>query len=182
MALAVEHQPLAEVLADAGFIAAAEEADELLSCAAGDGALLDVLLERRLTGEPLAWITGRATFCGHTVCIDPGVYVPRHHSEQLAFRCVELLTSTATAIDLCTGSGAIAKTIAAAHPAARVIASDVDERAVSCARLNGIEVYCGDLFDPLPAGLEGKVDLVVGVVPYVPTPSLRLLARDTLVF
>ena len=71
---------------------------------------------------------------------------------------------------------------AARRPAARVVASDVDERAVACARANGVEVYRGDLFAPLPRALEGRVDVVVGVVPYVPTPELPLLQRDTLTF
>ena len=45
-----------------------------------------------------------------------------------------------------------------------------------------MDAYLGDLFDPLPDWLEGSVDVVVGVVPYVPTPALRLLPRDTLTF
>ena len=45
-----------------------------------------------------------------------------------------------------------------------------------------MEVYRGDLFAPLPSTLEGRVNLVVGVVPYVPTPELPLLQRDTFVF
>jgi release factor glutamine methyltransferase len=92
------------------------------------------------------------------------------------------LPVTGTAIDLCTGSGAIAKTVMANRPGARVVASDVDERAVACAAANGVEVYRGDLFDPLPRALVGRVDVVVGVVPYVPTPVLPLLPRDTLAF
>jgi release factor glutamine methyltransferase len=86
------------------------------------------------------------------------------------------------AIDLCTGAGAIAKTLLSHRPDAHVVASDLDERAVECAASNGIEVYLGDLFAPLPGGLEGVVDVVVGVVPYVPTRSMDLLARDTLRF
>ncbi len=86
------------------------------------------------------------------------------------------------AIDLCTGTGAVAKTLATCRPGARVVASDLDERAVACAAANGVEAYCGDLFAPLPRSLEGCVHVVVGVVPYVPTPALGLLARDTLAF
>ena len=68
---------LTELLADAGFVAAAEEAGELLARAGGDQDLLDALVARRLTGEPLAWITGSVWFCGLEVRVDPGVYVPR---------------------------------------------------------------------------------------------------------
>ncbi len=159
-----------------------EEADELLARAAGDAELLDWLVERRLTGEPLAWITGSVSFYGLPIHVDPGVYVPRRQSEPLARRAVERLPATGIAIDVCTGAGAIAKTLTVHRPAARVVASDIDERAVACAAANGVEVYCGDLFVPLPRALEGRVDVVVGVVPYVPTPDLRLLQRDTFTF
>jgi release factor glutamine methyltransferase len=173
---------LAALLAGAGFIAAQEEADELLARAAGDAELLESLVARRLTGEPLAWITGSAVFCGVELRVDPGIYVPRWQSEDLARRAAERLPADGTAIDLCTGTGAMAKTLMATHPGARVVASDLDERAVACAAANGVEVYHGDLFAPLPPALQGRTDVVVGVVPYVPTPELPLLQRDTFTF
>lgn len=129
-------EALAALLSGAGFAAAEEEADELLACAAGDVELPDSLVGRRLTGEPLAWITGSVPFCGLEIRVDLGVYIPRWQSEPLARRAVERLTN---------------------------------ER-------------CGDLFAPLPHTLEGRVDVVVGVVPYVPTPELPLLQRDTFTF
>jgi release factor glutamine methyltransferase len=173
---------LTAVLAEAGFVAADEEAAELVARAAGDAALLDALVARRLTGEPLAWITGTVSFCGLEIRVDPGVYVPRWQSEPLARRAAERLPADGAAIDLCTGSGAIARTLMAARPGARVVASDLDERAVACAKANGVEAYRGDLLAPLPRSLEGRVDVVVGVVPYVPTPELSLLQRDTFTF
>jgi release factor glutamine methyltransferase len=175
-------EALARLLAGAGFIAAEEEACELLTCAAGDVELLDWLVGRRITGEPLAWITRRVTFCGLEIRVDPGVYVPRWQTEPLARRAVERLPAHGVAVDLCTGTGAIAKTLMRDHPWACVVASDVDERAVACATANGVEVYWGDLFAPLPRALEGSVDVVVGVVPYVPTRALPLLQRDTFTF
>jgi release factor glutamine methyltransferase len=178
----LDPEGLAALLARAGFIAARDEAEELVAAAAGDVVLLDALVERRLTGEPLAWITGSVVFCGVQIRVDPGVYVPRWQSEQLAERAVERLPASGVAIDLCTGSGAIAKIMVASRPDARVVASDVDMRAVGCATANGVEVYLGDLFAPLPRALEGCVDVVVGVVPYVPTPELPLLQRDTFTF
>jgi release factor glutamine methyltransferase len=175
-------ESLAALLSDAGFVAAEGEADELLACAAGDVELLESLVGRRLTGEPLAWITGSVSFCGLEIRVDPGVYVPRGQTVPLARRAVERLPTNGAAIDLCTGAGAIAKTLVTGRPGARVVASDVDERAVACAAANAVEVYCGDLFTPLPRELEGHTDVVVGVVPYVPTPALSLLPRDTLAF
>jgi release factor glutamine methyltransferase len=173
---------LAARLSSAGFVAPAEEAAELLARAADDRTLLQALVARRLTGEPLAWITGRTTFCDLEIKVGQGVYVPRWHSEALARRAIECLPAAGVAVDLCTGSGAVAKAVAAAHPGARVVGSDIDEDAVACARANGVEAYQGDLFAPLPVELVGAVDLVVAVVPYVPTPALPLLQRDTLTF
>lgn len=164
-----------------GFVAADEEAGELLEAAAGDAGRLEALLARRLTGEPLAWITGGVDFAGMRVRVDPGVYVPRWQTEALAQRAVERLPDDGLAIDLCTGAGAIATVLRAQRPGARVVATDLDPRAVACARANGVEAFQGDLFEPLPPGL-GPADLVVAVVPYVPTPDLPLLQRDTFTF
>lgn len=177
-----DREALAAQLSRAGFIAADEEAHELITRAGQDLELLDSLVRRRLTGEPLAWVTGSASFCGLQIRVDPGVYVPRSQSEELALRAVERLPSNGTAVDLCTGSGAVAKTLMVHCPAARVVASDVDARAVACARANGVEVHLGDLFAPLPPALEGAVDVVIGVAPYVPTPALETLQRDTFTF
>src|SRR5919197_3590751 len=172
---------LTEVLAAAGFVAAGEEAAELIA-AAGDDELLDSLVARRLTGEPLAWITGRVTFCDVEVRIDPGVYVPRWQTEQLARRAVDRLPADGTAIDVCTGSGAVAKVLMARRRGARVVATDIDERAVACAHANGVDARRGDLLEPVPRALEGSTDVVVAVVPYVPTADLPLLQRDTFTF
>jgi release factor glutamine methyltransferase len=180
--IAPDHEALGALLAEAGFVAADEEAEELLARAGGDAQLLHSLVQRRLTGEPLGWITGTVEFCGVKVRVDPGVYVPRWQSELLARRAVERLPANGTAIDLCTGAGAIAMTLGANRPGARVVASDLDDRAVACAKANGVDAYRGDLFAPLPSDLRGRVDVVVGVVPYVPTTDLPLLQRDTLTF
>jgi release factor glutamine methyltransferase len=175
-------EALAAQLSNAGFIAAEEEAHELWSRAAGDPELLGSLVDRRLTGEPLAWIIGSVSFCSLRIRVDPGVYVPRWQSEPLARRATARLPARGVAIDLCTGSGAVAKTLMTYCPGARVVASDIDSRAVGCAAANGVEAYLGDLFTPLPRELEGSVDVVVGVVPYVPTSELPLLQRDTFTF
>jgi release factor glutamine methyltransferase len=134
------------------------------------------MVERRLTGEPLAWITGTAPFCGLWIKVDPGVYVPRWQTEVLARRAAERLPPGGSAIDVCTGSGAVAVTLMRAG--GRVRASDLDERAVACARSNGVDAYAGDLFEPF----SERVDVITGVVPYVPTPDLPLLQRDTFTF
>jgi release factor glutamine methyltransferase len=173
---------ITQLLSDAGFIAAKDEAFELIESANGDAQLLQSLLDRRLTGEPLAWITKSTQFCGYTIQIATGVYIPRHQSEPLARLALARLPMNGAAIDLCTGSGAIAKTLSLGRPSARVVASEIDGRAVACAVSNGVEVYCGDLFTPIPDSLAQLVDVVVGVVPYVPKAKFPLLPRDTFAF
>lgn len=145
---AVDRDRLVERLERAGFVAAEEDADDLLRAAAGDAERLAALVERRLTGEPLAWITGEVGFGGRTVRIDPGVYVPRWHTEELARRAAVRLPDAGVAIDACTGSGAVAAALAAARPGARVLASDLDPTAVACARTNGVDARTGDLLAP----------------------------------
>ena len=173
---------LEAVLSRAGFVAPVEEAAELVAFAEGDAARLEAAVERRLTGEPLAWITGRVRFCGVDIHIDPEVYVPRWQTEPLAYRAVERLPESGAAIDLCTGSGAIATVLRTHRPDARICATEIDHAAADCAVTNGVDVYRGDLFAPLPGGLLRQVDVVVGVVPYVPTPELAFLQRDTFTF
>jgi release factor glutamine methyltransferase len=173
---------LTERLEEAGFVAAREDAEDLTAAAGGDQAVLRELVERRLTGEPLAWITGSVVFCEIDVRVDPGVYVPRWHTEPLARRAVAYLRADGIAVDVCTGSGAVAKVLMAARPAARVVATDIDAAAVACATANGVDAYHGDLFGPLPDDLRGRVNVIVAVVPYVPTAALTLLPSDTFRF
>jgi release factor glutamine methyltransferase len=165
-------------LAAAGCVAAEEEADELVEAAGGDAELLEELVERRVAGEPLAWVTGWTDFLGYRVVVRPGVYVPRWQTEMLAGRAISVLPDEGLAADLCTGSGAVAVAMGGERPAARVVATDVDALAYRCAQENGVEVYLGHLADPLPEELRGHFDLVFGVVPYVPTDALIYLPRD----
>jgi len=172
--------PIARALAAAGVVAPDLEAAALLRAARRDGRDIDELVHRRAAGEPFAWIVGRTTFCGIDVRVDPGVYVPRPQTEALARRAVDVLPPDGVAIDLCTGSGAIAAVLRSHRPAARVSATDVDARAVACARSNGVDAISGDLDEPLPADLRSHADVLTAVVPYVPTEELHLLPRDVL--
>ncbi len=170
------------MLRAAGCVAAEEEALELVQFADGDGARLDDLVRRRCSGEPLAWLVGSVRFCGETVVVHRDVYVPRWQSEPMALEAVTRLPARGVAVDLCTGAGAIAVVLGARRPAARVVATDIDPRAVACARANGVETFEGDLAAPLSDDFTGAVDVVTAVVPYVPTEALHLLPRDDLAF
>lgn len=166
---------IARRLAAAGCVAAEEEARELVSTAP-DHTELERRVHRRQTGEPLAWIVGWSRFCGRQVRVDRGVYVPRAQSEELARRAARLLLAhPGRAADLCTGSGAIARHLAAEVPAAVVVGVDADPRAVSCARRNGIVAVQGRGGEALRAG---GFDVVTAVAPYVPTDAMRLLPAD----
>jgi release factor glutamine methyltransferase len=161
-------------LAAAGCVAADEEAGELVAAAADDRTL-EAWIRRRERGEPLAWITGSMRFCGRTLTVDPGVYVPRFRSEELARRAAALLPAGGRAVDLCTGAGAIAAHLRAEAPGATVIGVDVDLRAVVCARRNRVVALLGDVEPPLRST---SFDLVTAVAPYVPTRELQFLPVD----
>ncbi|MGB9113141.1 MAG: HemK/PrmC family methyltransferase [Acidimicrobiales bacterium] len=170
---------MADRLRAVGCIAAEEEAEELIA-AATEGPALEDSISRRERGEPLAWITGTTQFCGHSVLVDPRVYVPRQQTEELARRAAALLAvggDRCRVVDLCTGSGAIAVHLKWAFPNAMVVAVDVDMRAAACARRNGVIAIRGDLDQPL---VRGAFDVVTAVAPYVPTADLPFLPADVL--
>jgi release factor glutamine methyltransferase len=179
---ALDHPSVTRMLAEAGCIAADAEADELMRAASGDPVVLYDMVTRRTRGEPLAWLIGSVTFCGVDVFVAPGVYVPRPQTEPMARRAAALLPPGGVAVDLCTGTGAIAAVLARCVPTARVLAADLDENAVRCARRNGVEVFEGSLDRPIPRAFLHRVDVLTAVAPYVPTDSLRLLPRDVQAF
>jgi release factor glutamine methyltransferase len=85
-------------------------------------------------------------------------------------------------VDLCCGSGAVGAALLAAVGALDLHAADVDPAAVACARRNveprGGRVVAGDLFDPLPDRLRGRVDVLVANAPYVPTGAIALMPPE----
>jgi release factor glutamine methyltransferase len=167
-------------LVDGGCVAPDAEAEALLRASSEGVGPIEVLIALRLRGEPLAWITGSVHFCGIRIRVDPGVFVPRPHTETLARRAVSLLPGEGIAVDLCTGSGAVAAVLGSARPRATVVATDVDPMAIACARRNGVRALVGNLDEPLPTSMLGSVDVMTAVVPYVPTEELHLLPRDVL--
>jgi release factor glutamine methyltransferase len=175
-----ERMRVLHLLAEGGCVAPGAEADVLLRASSEGAGTIEELLSRRLRGEPLAWITGSVRFCGVRVRVDPGVFVPRPHTQALARRAVKLLPPVGIAVDLCTGSGAVAAVLGSAHPRAAVVATDVDPAAVACARRNGVHALVGDLDEPLSPSLRERVDVLTAVAPYVPTEELHLLPRDVL--
>ncbi|HEX2850244.1 MAG TPA: HemK family protein methyltransferase [Acidimicrobiales bacterium] len=166
----------------AGCVAADEEADEMLAASHGDGPTLEAWIARREQGEPLAWITGTSTFCGRPVFVAAGVYVPRFQTEELARRAAAVLAASAAgprALDLCTGSGAVAAHLLASVPGSAVVGVDLDPRAVACARRNGVPAVVADVAAlPFARPPVAGFDVVTAVAPYVPTDDIRFLPRD----
>jgi len=165
----------------AGCVFAEDEARLLLS-AARTPAELSAMVDRRAEGEPLEHVLGWADFCGLRIAVDPGVFVPRRRTEFLVRQAVAIAPPRPVMVDLCCGSGAVGAALAAALDGAELHAADIDPAAVRCARRNlvpaGGQVYAGDLFEPLPAALRGRVDILAANVPYVPTAEVGLLPAE----
>ncbi|GAB7184511.1 S-adenosylmethionine-dependent methyltransferases (SAM or AdoMet-MTase) class I [Kitasatospora sp. Ki12] len=170
----------------AGCVFAEDEARILLTAAASP-ADLAAKVRARAEGRPLEHVVGWAEFAGLRIAVDPGVFVPRRRSEFLAAAATALAGPPrgpgAVVLDLCCGSGALGAAVAARAPhPVELYAADIDPDAVRCARRNlagaGARVHRGDLFDALPAGLRGRVDVLIANVPYVPTGDLALLPPE----
>ncbi|TSB17211.1 putative protein N(5)-glutamine methyltransferase [Streptomyces benahoarensis] len=168
----------------AGCVFAEDEA-ELLLATARTPAELAAMARRRMDGLPLEHVLGWAEFCGHRICVGPGVFVPRRRSEFLVRRAARRTRPGAVVVDLCCGSGALGAALAAAAGPVELHAADIDPAAVRCARANvataGGRVHEGDLFAALPQELRGRIDVLLANVPYVPTQEVGLLppeARD----
>lgn len=170
-----------ERLRSSGCVFAEEEAHLLIS----EALTLDdlsTMVNLRISGTPLEHVLGWAEFCGIRIAVDPGVFVPRRRTEFLVHKAVALSIPGATVVDLCCGTGAVGVAIAKALGWIELYAIDIDPTAVRCARRNVTSlaglVYEGNLYEPLPAKLRGKVDILVANAPYVPTEAIKLLPQD----
>ncbi|WP_329568583.1 putative protein N(5)-glutamine methyltransferase [Kitasatospora sp. NBC_01266] len=165
----------------AGCVFAEDEADLILATA-DTPEQLAAMIEQRVAGFPLEHVLGWADFHGLRITLDPGVFVPRRRTEFLVDCAAELTAPGALVIDLCCGSGALGAALAAAVDGGIDLhAADVDPAAVACARRNlpaGAHAYAGDLFDPLPTRLRGRVATLLANVPYVPTEDIALLPTE----
>jgi release factor glutamine methyltransferase len=173
----------------AGCVFAEDEADLLIAAASGPEQL-DDMVQRRAAGLPLEHVVGWAEFCGLRIAVGPGVFVPRRRSEFLAGQAIAAVRQSAPTgpwlvVDLCCGSGAVGVAVAAQLSTLGPVelhAADIDPGAVQCAQANvatvGGTVYQGDLYDALPAGLAGRVGVLVVNAPYVPTGEIALMPPE----
>jgi release factor glutamine methyltransferase len=148
---------------------------------------LRALVARRSTGEPLAYVLGSWSFRHLDLAVDAGVLIPRPETEQVTERVLAELDRSCppgsgchgVVVDLGTGSGAIALSVAHERPGTRVVATDADPQALAVASANlaglgmagaTVELSGGDWFDALTAShqdLAGAVDVVVANPPYI---------------
>jgi len=148
------------------------------------------MVERRASGEPVQLIMGHAVFRGLEIEARPGVFVPRDSTEFLAEQAIRRLHGRRrpVAIDLATGGGAVALSIANEVAGARVFGSDISAAAVRVARHNAEALRLraifvrGDLFGALPRRIAGEVDVITLHPPYVARGELRELPEEILRF
>ena len=146
-------------------------------------AAYDVLIARRAGREPLQHLTGTAYFRHVELAVGPGVFVPRPETELLAGWAIEQAASieSPVMVDLCTGSGAVAKALVDEVPGAVVHAVELDEAAHTWAERNladtGVDLRHGDMataFDDL----AGTVDVLTCNPPYIPLDAWESVAPE----
>ena len=141
------------------------------------------LLARRAEREPLQHLTGVAYFRHVELAVGPGVFVPRPETELLAGWAIDRTTTIdhPVVVDLCTGSGAIAKSIADEVPGAQVHAVELSEDAYPWAVRNlagtGVDLRQGDMADEF-IDLDGTVDVIVCNPPYIPLEAWESVAAE----
>ncbi|KRF15352.1 protein-(glutamine-N5) methyltransferase, release factor-specific [Nocardioides sp. Soil797] len=143
------------------------------------------LVARRARREPLQHLTGVAAFRHVELAVGPGVFVPRPETELLAGWAIDqaraIVSSDPVVVDLCTGSGAIARSVADEVPSARVYAVELDEGARRWAERNldgtGVELRHGDMAEAFD-DLAGTVDVVVCNPPYIPLEAWESVAQE----
>jgi len=145
-------------------------------------------LERRLKGEPLAYVLGQWEFYGLELAVNKNVLIPRADTELLAQEVIKLLGKKiwqTRVLDLCTGSGAIAVAIAANARDSRIVAADISEDALAVCRQNMINnnlskfitAIEADVMKP-PPSLLGAFDVIVSNPPYIPTADIKTLDKS----
>ncbi len=151
----------------------------------GEQEQYDVLVARRAAREPLQHLTGSAAFRHVELAVGPGVFVPRPETELLAGWAIDearlVAGRTPVVVDLCTGSGAIARALADEVPDADVHAVELDEGALVWAERNlagtGVDLRQGDLANAFD-DLLGTVDVVVCNPPYIPLEAWESVAAE----
>ncbi|MPZ73196.1 MAG: peptide chain release factor N(5)-glutamine methyltransferase [Nitriliruptorales bacterium] len=137
---------------------------------------LEEVVRRREQREPLQLIVGSVGFRYLDLRVREGVFIPRPETEVLAGEAIDRVPDGGIVVEPCTGTGAIACSVAFESAASAVVATDVSDEAVTLAAANaratgaGVTVLQGDLLDPVPGRMRGAVDVLVSNPPYL-TPD-----------
>jgi len=143
------------------------------------------LVKRRGEGEPLQHLLGTVEFCGQVFLCDKRAMVPRPETEELVeFLKFEIRNSKSEILDVGTGSGVIALSLAAEFPGAQILAVDVSDDALALAQENAARLKLADrvrfLKSNLLENVEGTFDLIVANLPYISTQDRHTLSREVL--
>jgi release factor glutamine methyltransferase len=143
------------------------------------------LVKRRSEGEPLQHLLGTVEFCGHVFLCDKRAMVPRPETEELVeFLKSEIQDPKSGIVDVGTGSGVIALSLAAEFPEARILAVDVSDDALALAHENAIRLGLSSRVQFLKSRfletIEGAFDLIVANLPYISTQNRHTLSREVL--
>jgi release factor glutamine methyltransferase len=139
------------------------------------------LVARRARREPLQYLLGSQEFCGLDFLVSPAVLIPRHDTEVLVEEALRRVPAARSVLDIGTGSGCIAVSLAKRLPAAEVWGADCSAEALEVAARNaerhgvGLHLVQGSLFEPVPGK---RFQLVVSNPPYIPTADLGALQPE----
>lgn len=149
---------------------------------------VNAVVARRLTGEPIAYITGFKEFMGLDFLVNKNVLVPRPETEFLVERAIALARQrkNPVIVDMCTGSGAVAVAAAVHIPYATVYGTDISEEALLIAMENAkkhnvsdrVSFFSGDGWQSLPDSLYGEIDALLCNPPYVCREDIGNLMSD----
>jgi release factor glutamine methyltransferase len=181
-------------LASGSSVLMPEGGGEALPVLDGEGReRLRTYMQQRLSGVPLAYLTGRQAFLGVDLLAGPGAMIPRKETEILGRAAIETARSLAAergailVADLCTGSGNLALAVAYYEPLAVVTGADLSPEAVELACQNAahlnltgrVNFQVGDLFTPIETGeYLGKLDLLICNPPYISSVNVDRLPAE----
>lgn len=146
-------------------------------------------ISRRISREPVSYITGIREFMGLDFKVAPGVLIPRPETEHTVEYIISLLKEkNADILDLCTGSGAIALSLAKYLPKSRITAVDISEKAISIASENAtrlkvddrVTIACANVLEKIDFGK--KFDVIASNPPYIPNNEVLSLDPDVRVY
>ena len=146
--------------------------------------LFNKILEEKLSGKPFAHIIGEAEFMGRLFTVGPTVLIPRPETEELVEQSVKHLCGNKpdNILDMCSGSGCIAISLAFIFPQAQITGADISKEALEVARKNADNMNLGpqvqfvksDLFE----NIKGGFDLIISNPPYIPTDVIKTLSPE----